>query len=66
MNDTTILSRGMDCLIQHLGDVEAERFIMQIIREPFDYTKWQRGLFKGMSLEDIGNEAAEYCKNNPR
>lgn len=66
MTDAAILSKGMDCLIQHLGDVDAERFIMQIIREPFDYTKWQKGLFEGMSLDDIGNKAAEYCKNNPR
>ena len=66
MNDTTIMAKGMECLIQHLGDVEAERFIMQIIREPFDYTKWQRGLFEGMSLDDILDEATEYCKKNPR
>ncbi len=66
MTDAAILSKGMDCLIQNLGDVDAERFIMQIIREPFDYTKWQKGLFEGMSLDDIGNKAVEYCEENPR
>jgi hypothetical protein len=66
MTDATILSKGMDCLIQNLGDVDAERFIMQIIREPFDYTKWQKGLFEGMSLDDIGDQAVAFCKDNPR
>jgi hypothetical protein len=33
-------------LSKHLGLVEAERFIMLIQREPFDYTKWQENLFE--------------------
>ena len=60
------MNRGMKCLIDTLGEVDAERFITQIIREPFDYTKWQRKMFEGMSVEEICNEAVEYCKENPR
>ena len=33
-------------LINNLGMVEAERFIMLIQREPFDYTKWQKIFLK--------------------
>lgn len=66
MNNTILMDKGMKCLIQSLGEVNAERFLSLIIREPFDYTKWQRDLFKGMSVEEISNAAVEYCKENPR
>ena len=32
-----------------LGDVEAERFIALIQREPFDYTKWRQELDEDLS-----------------
>ena len=40
-----IMSRGMNCLMEHLGVVEAERFVATVIREKFDYTRWQREYF---------------------
>jgi hypothetical protein len=33
--------------------VEAERFIALMLREPFDYTEWQRGLYKDVPLKDF-------------
>ena len=66
MNDTIILEKGMRSLVESLGEVDAERFITRLIREPFDYTKWQRNLFEGMTVEDINAEAVKYCKANPR
>ena len=47
MNVTTseIMRKGMECLTQQMGIVEAEQFISVIIREKFDYTKWQRDYF---------------------
>lgn len=36
--DTEIRLQGMEALLQRLGEVEAERFISLIQREPFDYT----------------------------
>ena len=67
MNSSAILlNKGMKCLIDNLGEVDAERFITQIIREPFDYTKWQRDMFSGKSVEEIFEEAEEYCEKNPR
>lgn len=53
MTNTMLVSEGMDVLIKNLGNVDAERFISLIIKEPFDYTKWQRGLFPNTSVEDI-------------
>ena len=62
MTDTIIMEKGMQSLVNALGEVDAERFIARIIREPFDYTKWQRSLFADMSLEELVAEATEYCK----
>ncbi len=59
MTNTIILNTGMKVLIEKLGNVDAEKFISLIIREPFDYTKWQKDLFEGMSIEEISNEAMQ-------
>jgi len=42
--DTEVRIRGLRALVEALGTVEAERFITLILREPFDYTQWQRHL----------------------
>ena len=57
-NDTLIRRRGMEALMEKLGMVEAERFILLIQKEPFDYTQWQRELFGDMSVEAISAAAA--------
>ena len=60
-----IMNKGMNCLIQQMGIVDAEKFISIINREKFDYTKWRQNLFEDMSLDDINKEAAAFSKNNP-
>ena len=40
-----LMSRGMECLVKHMGIVEAESFIAAILRERFDYTKWHKEYF---------------------
>lgn len=57
MTDTEIKIKGLALLTKSLGDVEAERFITLILKEPFDYTKWRQGLGKGLSIEEISNRA---------
>ena len=66
MSDTAIMEVGMRSLVDSLGIVDAERFITKLVREPFDYTRWQRNLFNNMTLEEISEEAASHCKANPR
>jgi hypothetical protein len=66
MSDTTIMEVGMRSLVDSLGVVDAERFITILIREPFDYTKWQRNLFNNMTIDEINAEAVAHCKTNPR
>ena len=63
--DTLIRHEGMEILAKNLGLVDAERFIMLIQKEPFDYTKWQEHLFETMTVEEISKQAAEYRKNHP-
>ncbi len=38
--DTEIRTTGFRALVAALGDVQAEKFIALIQREPFDYTQW--------------------------
>jgi hypothetical protein len=57
ITDTEIRIRGLQILTEHLGDVEAERFIALIQREPFDYTKWRQGLDEDLSIEEISKKA---------
>lgn len=64
--DAVIRQEGMNILIEKLGKVDAERFISLIIREPFDYTKWQNGLFEDLTVRELSEKAAEYIKNNER
>ncbi|MDE6882616.1 MAG: hypothetical protein K2P48_05810 [Lachnospiraceae bacterium] len=62
---TEIMNKGMKCLTQHLGSIEAEQFISIIIREKFDYTKWQREYFDAKTPETISNEASLFEKSHP-
>ena len=61
-NDTLVKTEGMKLLLEGLGKVDAERFISIIIKEPFDYTKWQRDLFTGMSVRELSNNAMNFVK----
>ena len=44
-------------LVDGLGAVEAELFISLILREPFDYTKWQKHLWDDKGVAEISNAA---------
>ena len=57
ITDTEIKIIGIKALTEVLGEVNAEKFISLIMREPFDYTKWQRQLWEGRSVEDISRSA---------
>ena len=57
ITDTEVKLKGLKILAEHLGDVEAERFIALIQREPFDYTKWRQNLDGEMSIEEISQKA---------
>lgn len=57
ITDTEIKLQGVEALIMALGEVQAERFISLILREPFDYTDWQQKLWPTQSIEQISQMA---------
>ena len=60
--DTLVRTEGMEILANNLGLVDAERFIMLIQRESFDYTQWRKNLFKDKTVEEISKDATAYRK----
>jgi len=66
-NSAVLLDRGIRCLNNELGILEAERFVALLLKETFDYTEWRKNnLFVGMNIDEIIDEADKYCKENPR
>jgi len=55
--DTEVRIRGLHALVEALGTVDAERFITLILREPFDYTQWQRQLWADRSVDELSKAA---------
>ncbi len=64
ITDTEIKIKGLEALINTLGEVEAERFISLIMREPFDYTKWQRTLWADKSVAELSTAAMQLRKRS--
>jgi hypothetical protein len=64
-NTFDIMNRGMECLTEALGVVEAEQFISIVMREKFDYTSWQRQYFDAMKPGEFHERALEYARNHP-
>ena len=62
ITDTEIKTKGFQLLTQHLGDVEAERFIALIQRESFDYTKWRQKLGEDLSIKELSQRAMSLRK----
>ena len=62
MTDNELRVNGFTLLAKTFGDVEAERFITLMSREPFDYTEWRReNLFQGETVDSIMDMAeAQY------
>ena len=61
--DSVVRLEGMKILLDGLGRVDAERFISLIIKEPFDYTKWQSDLFEDEDVRSLSNKAMHAVKN---
>ncbi len=65
ITDTEIRSKGLQLLARYLGEVEAERFVALIQREPFDYTKWRKdNMDEELSLEEISRRAMDQRTKN--
>lgn len=62
ITDTEIKIKGVRALLDALGEIEAERFISLIMREPFDYTEWQRSLLADRTVSEISRSAMRLRK----
>lgn len=55
MNDSNaaLAEKCMSILCEYVGIVEAEKFIVYLRTEGFDYTKWQREHYDNKTPEEI-------------
>ncbi len=60
LTDTEIKKKGFKVLVENLGDINAEKFIRLITKEPFDYTQWQSTLWKDEPVEQVSEKAMRY------
>ena len=58
--NAVLKDEGMRIFAEQLGLVEAERFIVLMRSEPFDYTNWRQGLFKDVPLDTFLHDAQKY------
>lgn len=65
LTDTAIKQKGLEALLTALGEVDAERFIILLNRDPFDYTLWQRNIFENMNIAEVSAKAAAFHKKYP-
>jgi len=68
MTNSEIRVKGVQLLADHLGNIEMERFIALMQREPFDYTQWRQELLAdSSSIEALSQEAMRMrCKNQDK
>ena len=59
-SNSVIKNEGRRVLSERLGPVDAERFIVLLRREPFNYTEWRQNLYKEMPLNEFLEKANEY------
>ena len=55
--DSEIKQKGFNALKKELGEPDMERFISLIIKDPFDYTTWQKNLLNEEELNELSKEA---------
>lgn len=55
--DSEIINMGFNSIFSSLNMVDAERFIMLIKRDKFDYTQWQKNLWLEESIESLSKKA---------
>ena len=64
--DAVIKSVGFQALFEKMNPVEAERFILLLKRENFDYTHWRQSLLEDMTVEELSHCAMEHLADKQR
>ena len=60
--ESEIRLQGMQALISSLGLIEAERFLIAVNQDNFNYTEWRRTGLPEMSVEQIAAAANQFSK----
>jgi len=66
ITDTEIKITGFQILAKKMGNVDAERFIALIQREPFDYTKWHQNIDDDLTIEELSFKAMKLRKSQQK
>jgi hypothetical protein len=64
LTDTEIRRRGMNALIEALGEADAARFVTLLLRESLDYTQWHRTLWADKRIEAISQRAMDHRRED--
>jgi hypothetical protein len=64
IKDTELRIKGLNILSKSIGFVDTERFIALIIKEPFDYTQWQKNNLPDLSLQELSDKAMKSLKTD--
>ena len=59
MTEQELRERAIRALEEHLGPVEALRFLGLVSREPFDYQAWRKRYFTHSTVEDLFHDIRE-------
>jgi hypothetical protein len=62
--DSEIIDTGFQSLFSSLSMVDAERFIMLIKPDQFDYTQWQNKLRENETVESLSAKAQKAWEQN--
>lgn len=62
--DSEIKQKGLGALMDALGEVDAERFITLLNRDPFDYTMWHQNVFGDKNVREVSADAMAFRKND--
>lgn len=57
--DIELRSDAMKLLRNHLGLVDAERFLAMLGRDSFDYTQWRQHQWNDMTVAEIAEKARQ-------
>lgn len=60
--DAEIRLQGMQALIGSLGLIEAERFLIAVNLDKFNYTEWRRTGLPDLSIDQIAAQADQLAK----
>ena len=55
--DNEVMNTAFESIFSTLGMVDAERFIMLLKRDKFDYTEWQKILWQDETVESLSEKA---------